>query len=85
MNLDIKERTPHYGEMELCLCSICASGYYNMPDRRIERVDMFQTDKDVCTLCNYRLGYDFYVWPIASVRIGKKHSNRIIEKVAEDE
>lgn len=58
--------------MEICLCAGCASTYYNMPDRRIVRVDMLQTDKDVCTLCGYRRGYDFYVWPVPSVRKKRK-------------
>ena len=61
-------RVPHPGEMELCLCANCASTYYNMPDRRIVRVDMLQMDKDVCTICGYRRGYDFYVWPASNVR-----------------
>ena len=65
---DNVERKPHPGEMELCLCSSCASTYYNMPDRRIKRVDMLQMDKDICTLCGYRRGYDFYVWPVSNVQ-----------------
>jgi len=62
------ERKPHPGEMELCLCAVCASIYYNMPDRRIKRVDMTQTVKDVCTICGHRRDYDFYVWPVSNVR-----------------
>ena len=65
------ERVPHAGEMELCLCHRCASAYYNMPDHRIERVDFLQVEKDTCTMCGYRLGYDFYVWPVSNVQKNK--------------
>ena len=55
-------------KMELCLCSRCASDFYNMDGYKIKRVDMLQTSKDICTFCSYRRGYDFYVWPVSSTR-----------------
>jgi hypothetical protein len=70
------ERIPHPGEMELCLCHRCASAYYNMPDHRIERVDFLQVEKDTCTICGYRMGFDFYVWPVSSVQKRKNASVR---------
>ena len=51
-------------EMMLCLCNRCASDFYSMRNYRIKRVDMLQTDKDTCTFCSYRRGYDFYVWAV---------------------
>jgi hypothetical protein len=39
-----------------------------MKDRRIQRVDFLQVEKDFCTLCGYRRGYDFYVWPVSKVQ-----------------
>ena len=62
------EHRPHPGEIEICLCHRCASTYYNMKDRRIQRVDFLQVEKDFCTLCGYRRGYDFYVWPVSKVQ-----------------
>ena len=71
MKIEINyKRIPHAGEIELCLlclCGRCASTYYSMNDHGITRVDINQTEKDVCTLCGYRLGYDFYVWPKSNV------------------
>lgn len=64
---DKNTRTPHPGEIELCLCHRCASAYYSIPNRRISRVNMQQTQKDLCSLCAYRMGYDFYVWPVSKV------------------
>ena len=70
------ERIPHPGEMELCLCHRCASAYYNMPDHRIERVDFLQVEKDTCTICGYRMVFDFYVWPVSSMQKRKNASVR---------
>lgn len=39
--------------MEICLCSRCASQFYNSPKHLIKRVDPFQTVKEPCTYCNY--------------------------------
>lgn len=64
----IVDRKPNKGEMELCLCHRCASSYYLMPDRRIQRVDFLQVEKDICTICGYRRGYDYYVWPVSNVQ-----------------
>ena len=61
------KRIPHVGDIELCLCGRCASTYYGMNDHGIARVDINQIEKDVCTLCGYRLGYDYYVWPKSNV------------------
>ena len=48
--------------MELCLCSRCASQFYNSPNHFIKRVDPFQAEKEPCTYCNYRYGYDFLIF-----------------------
>ena len=50
--------------MELCLCSRCASQFYNSPDHYIKRADQFQIEKDLCTFCNHRNGYDFLVFDL---------------------
>lgn len=79
------ERIPHPGEMEMCLCGRCASAYYNMEDHRIKRVDMLQVEKDVCTMCGYRTGFDFYVWPVSSVQKKKNKPICTFAEVAENE
>ena len=68
-----KERIPHDGEIELCLCSNCAAAFYTMPDHGIERVYKYQFDREPCTICNSRYGYDFYVWQLPNVRNSNSH------------
>lgn len=46
--------------MEICLCPVCASEYYDDPTCRIHRKDYSQVEKDECSKCN-RTGYDFIV------------------------
>ena len=65
---EVQYREDSAEKMELCLCSRCASDFYNMDNYRIKRVDMLQTEKDTCTFCSYRRGYDFYVWPVSNAR-----------------
>lgn len=50
--------------MEICLCSRCASQFYNSPKHLIKRADPFQTVKEPCTYCNYRYGYDFLIYDL---------------------
>lgn len=60
-------------KMEICLCPSCASSFYNMKDRVIRRVDPTQTEKERCTMCNYRTGYDYYIFPAPKSKNRKKH------------
>ena len=55
-------------EMELCLCSFCAHTFYDMAEYRIVRKDPYQTEKEPCTYCSIRLGYDFVITRKSSVR-----------------
>lgn len=41
-------------EMEICLCSKCASAFYDIPSYKIMRKDPYQVNKDLCTYCNSR-------------------------------
>lgn len=72
-------------EMELCLCRACASAFYNIPSYRIVRKDPYQTEKEVCTYCGIRLGYDFLVSTKANVQKGVRHRIRTLESEAENE
>ena len=61
----IRVRRRIVGEpMEICLCSRCASQFYNSPNHYIKRVDPYQTVKEPCTYCNYRYGYDFLIFEL---------------------
>ena len=68
-----ENRKPHDGEMEMCLCSRCASAFYEMNDHGIERVYAYQFEKEPCSICNYPYGYDFYVWPVSNIKTTKSH------------
>ena len=46
---------------DLCLCSQCASHFYNSPTHRIFRTDPLQVTKDLCDHCRARRGYDFII------------------------
>ena len=53
---------------DLCLCSQCASHFYNSPTHRIFRADPLQVTKDLCDHCRARRGYEFIVSVIRPVR-----------------
>lgn len=49
----------------LCLCSTCANNFYGSGAFALRRVDPAQTEKDTCTYCNSRKGFDYEVIPKA--------------------
>ena len=67
-------------EMELCLCTSCAGTFYDMPEYRIVRKDPYQVEKEPCTYCSCRLGYDFIITRKSSVRNDKLVRIRIMEQ-----
>lgn len=66
--------TNNRSKMELCLCPICASSFYNMKDRVIRRVNPMQTEKEPCIMCNYRTGYDYYIFTAPKPQKRRKHN-----------
>lgn len=48
-------------EMVLCLCPVCASQFFNSTEHIIRRVDPLKREKDTCTYCEVRQGYDYRV------------------------
>ena len=48
-------------EMELCLCGRCLSDFYLSNAYKIKRSRPNQPEKDICTFCNTRRGYDYIV------------------------
>jgi len=51
--------------MEICLCSRCASQFYNSRQHFIKRADYYQINKEPCTYCNSRNGFDFLIFDLA--------------------
>lgn len=72
-------------DMEICLCPSCASTFYDIPSYKIIRKDPYQVDKELCTYCNSRLGYDFLISKRANVQIPRKHVIRTLESGAKNE
>lgn len=71
--------------MELCLCPSCASTFYDIPSYRIVRKNPYQIEKDVCTYCGFRLGYDFLISKRANVQKPMRRRIRTLESEAENE
>lgn len=49
--------------MELTLCPCCANQFYNSPEHSIRRLDPYQFDKENCTFCGIRSGWDYVITP----------------------
>ncbi len=47
----------------LCLCSICVRNYYDTGAYIVRRVAPHATEKEICTYCNHRRGYDYSIVP----------------------
>ena len=71
--------------IELCLCPSCASAFYNIPSYKIIRKNYHQNNKDTCTYCNCRLGYDYIIFEKSNMRNSGNCNNRTLERGAENE
>ena len=47
----------------LCLCRTCAENFYGSGAFVLRRVNADQTEKDTCTYCNSRKGFDYEIIP----------------------
>ncbi len=47
----------------LCLCRTCAENFYGSGAFVLRRVNTEQTEKDTCTYCNSRKGFDYEIIP----------------------
>lgn len=45
----------------ICLCPICRENFEITGTYRIRRANYRQTVKGICTYCQIRMGYDYYV------------------------
>ena len=43
------------------LCPTCLNNFFETHNYIIRRIDKFQTEKDTCTYCQQRLGYDYRI------------------------
>jgi len=48
----------------ITLCSTCRAAFDNAGGYHIRRVDPNQADKEKCTYCNVRDGYDYKIVPV---------------------
>ena len=46
------------------LCAVCRGAFLDAKGARLRRADPRQLVKDVCTYCQTRYGFDYYVQPI---------------------
>lgn len=49
----------------ICLCPICRENFEITGTYRIRRANYQQTVKEICTYCQIRMGYDYYVTPVS--------------------
>lgn len=55
--------SPVPNRLQLCLCRTCADNFYSTGAYILRRLDKGQTEKDVCTYCSQRMGFDYEVIP----------------------
>ena len=48
----------------ICLCHTCRENFEATGSYRIRRARRRQAVKEVCTYCQMRMGYDYYVTPV---------------------
>ena len=47
--------------MTLCLCPTCAENFFSTGAYYLKRVEPYKTEKETCTYCNQRRGFDYKV------------------------
>lgn len=47
--------------MTLCLCHTCVENFFSTGAYYLKRVDPYKTEKETCTYCNQRRGFDYLV------------------------
>ena len=50
----------------MTLCPVCLHSFRNARKSFLRRADIFQQTKDVCTFCQTRYGFDYYIQPAAA-------------------
>ena len=52
------------------LCAVCRGAFLDAKGVRLRKADPRQLVKDVCTYCQTRYGFDYYVQPIVMTASG---------------
>ena len=52
----------------MTLCPVCLHSFQDAKKAFLRRADVHQQTKDVCTYCQTRYGFDYYVQPAAAHR-----------------
>lgn len=60
-------------DFEVCLCSRCASIYYESKKHYVVRKDLYQYILEPCDICKNPHGYDFLIWDVSSVQNRNLH------------
>ncbi len=68
VSIDLIDRVPN--TLVMCLCRTCAESFRSAGNNYLRRIDPYQVERDTCTYCNRRLGYDYELIP---KRIGGVH------------
>ncbi|MGM9603072.1 MAG: type II toxin-antitoxin system PemK/MazF family toxin [Faecousia sp.] len=48
-------------KLTLCLCSTCAENFYGSGAYILRRLNPIEVDKDMCTYCSQRVGFDYEI------------------------
>lgn len=48
-------------QFTLCLCSTCANNFYGTGAYSLKRLNPIEVEKDICTYCNGRKGFDYQI------------------------
>ena len=59
ISIDLVDMLPNV--LIMCLCPTCARNFTDTGNYILQRIKTNQTEKDTCTYCNHRAGYDFAV------------------------
>lgn len=61
ISIGLLEHIPE--KMVMCLCPTCASNFFATGGFILRRADPAQAEKDTCTYCNIRMGFDYVIAP----------------------
>ena len=67
VSIDLIEQVPN--ALVMRLCRTCAESFRSVGNSSLRRIDPYQVERDTCTYCNRRLGYDYELIPKAKSEI----------------
>lgn len=76
ISIGLMPATPN--KLTLCLCSACADSFYGSGAYYIRRVNPIEVEKELCTYCNQRAGYDYEITPRNKSRSQMKNDRKQI-------